>query len=577
MLLHDLRLALRSQPWARPLRLANIRRRQRQGVIPDWRALLGSDWERWVDLRDRAAADPAAPRILIATSVGLHATAAAFDSYLAAALTVRGARCDIFLCDQELPACMAADYSWYADPGSFAQHGSSRDLCTVCFKPAAGLFGSSGLGLTLQRYSQFLNDEQRRQADQIAAEADVSELESLEVDGVPVGEHALAGTLRFLARGEIDRQNPAVQAVLRRYLSAACRSLASFRALLDREGYDIVIGHHGIYVPQGIIAAEAARRRTRFVSWNTAYRKGCFIFSHGDTYHRTMLDEPVEAWDELQLDGERTRRLHQYLNDRARGTQDWISFHPPEQAGEALAVDALGLDPDKPLITLLTSVIWDAQLHYHQRAFRNQIEWLLQTIEYFRSRPDLQLAVRVHPAELRGFLPSRQRMEDEVRQAGGALPRNVRIIPPQASVSTYALCDASNAVVIYATKTGIEAAARGIPVIVAGESWLRGKGIGFECADAECYRRILDRLPFDGRLGAERTTRAERYAYHFFFRRMIALPGIQKSRWHGIPLQLAPMDLDTLREGGHEGLDAVMSGVLRGTPFSVDTKSDSLD
>ena len=71
------------------------------------------------------------------------------------------------------------------------------------------------------------------------------------------------------------------------------------------------------------------------------------------------------------------------------------------------------------------------------------------------------------------------------------------------------LADASDAVIIYATKTGIELAARGIPVIVAGESWLRGKGIGFDCDDAGAYERMLATLPFGRRLDAERTARAQ--------------------------------------------------------------------
>ena len=35
------------------------------------------------------------------------------------------------------------------------------------------------------------------------------------------------------------------------------------------------------------------------------------------------------------------------------------------------------------------------------------------------------------------------------------------------------------------------------------------------------------RLPFGKRLDAERTARAQSYAYHFFFRRMIQLPGLR--------------------------------------------------
>ena len=59
--------------------------------------------------------------------------------------------------------------------------------------------------------------------------------------------------------------------------------------------------------------------------------------------------------------------------------------------------------------------------------------------------------------------------------------------------------------IIYATKTGIELAARGIPVIVAGESWLRGKEIGFDCDDRQAYDTLLAALPVGHRLDAERT------------------------------------------------------------------------
>ena len=97
--------------------------------------------------------------------------------------------------------------------------------------------------------------------------------------------------------------------------------------------------------------------------------------------------------------------------------------------------------------------------------------------------------------------------------------------------------------IIYATKTGIELAARGIPVIVAGEAWLRGKGIGFDCDDAGAYERMLASLPFGKRLDAERIARAQAYAYHFFFRRMITLPGLRRARVPGVPYEIAPLGL----------------------------------
>jgi len=90
---------LRLQSWMQPVRLANLKRRQRGGLFPDWRELLGSDWPRFEAMREAVKANSKAPRVLIATSTGVHAGASVFDSYLAVALTARGARCDVALCD----------------------------------------------------------------------------------------------------------------------------------------------------------------------------------------------------------------------------------------------------------------------------------------------------------------------------------------------------------------------------------------------------------------------------------------------------------------------------------------------
>ncbi len=37
-----LKQRLRAQPWMQPIRLANLKWRQRHGLFPDWREILGS-------------------------------------------------------------------------------------------------------------------------------------------------------------------------------------------------------------------------------------------------------------------------------------------------------------------------------------------------------------------------------------------------------------------------------------------------------------------------------------------------------------------------------------------------------
>ena len=110
---------------------------------------------------------------------------------------------------------------------------------------------------------------------------------------------------------------------------------------------------------------------------------------------------------------------------------------------------------------MLTNVFWDAQLHYRANAFDDMLDWVLETIGYFAQRPDLQLLIRIHPAEVRGTIPSRQPLLAEIQAAFPELPANVFVIPPESNSSTYAAMYACDSVLIYGTKTGVELSATG--------------------------------------------------------------------------------------------------------------------
>ena len=80
-------------------------------------------------------------------------------------------------------------------------------------------------------------------------------------------------------------------------------------------------------------------------TWNVAYRKRRFIFSHDDTYHHTLMTEPREHWENLDLSPAQERELMQYLSSRREGLFDWIVFHRPDAAGSAGASPQARLDP----------------------------------------------------------------------------------------------------------------------------------------------------------------------------------------------------------------------------------------
>lgn len=526
---------------------------------PDWRAVLSNSNERWDDVL--AGAD-GGKKVLIATSIGSHLAAMQMETTLAAALSLRGAHVQALLCDGILPGCQMCEPRFFSNTQRFAQHGPNKDLCGNCFEPGRKVYDD--LGIFVHNYSSYLTDDDRELAERLSTQVTLSDLENFELEGLQIGEHAKAGALRFYARATIDNE-PHAETVLRRYLKAAILTAQSTKRLFEQEQYNVAVFHHGIYVPQGIIGEVARQLGVRVVNWNPAYRRNCFIFSHGDTYHHTLMDEPVSTWEEMDWTPEREETISRYLHSRWQGENDWIRFTENPFFEKDRILKEIGCDTSRPIIGCLTNVMWDAQLHYPANAFPNMLEWLLRTVRYFENRSDLQLVIRVHPAEIRGSVPTRQPVVKELKEHYPVLPPNVFIVPPESNISTYVLAELCDSVIIYGTKTGVELTSVGIPVIVAGEAWIRNKGITSDADSIVGYEAILDALPSKKKLGADVTSRAKKYAYHFFFRRMIPIDVFDEtSAWPPYSFIGKLTDLET---GADAGLDCVCNGILHGTPF----------
>ena len=551
----------------RATRLARRWYYARRDAYPDWRPILAANSELW---RSARASAQGGPRVLLATAIGSYAHAVTLESALAAALTFRGAEVHALLCDGSMTACAECEASLYPNIERFARHGPSRDLCRNCLEPAERVYRQ--LGVTVHKYGDWLTPDDRANARRVAEGVALADLRTFTVDGLAIGEHAYAGALRFFATGSLDGE-PHAEAIVRRYLESALITAYATRRLLRALQFTSTVVTHGIYVPWGIVAEVSRQENVHVSTWNVAYRKRRFIFSHDDTYHHTLLTEPREHWETMQLSPTQEDELMHYLRSRREGLFDWIVFHRPNRQEPQAIGRQVGLDQSKPIIGLLTNVSWDAQLHYPANAFPSMLEWLVQTCEYFATRPDLQLLIRVHPAEISGFPPSRQPILQELARRIPRLAPNIHVVPPESGLSTYGLMSLCNAAIIYGTKMGVELSSVGIPVVVAGEAWVRNKGITYDASSRDEYFAILNRLPFAEGLRPEQLARARRYAYHFFFNRMIPLPFIEPNA--GFPVYR--LELNRLQQllPGDTGLDTICNGILGRTPFVLNRPETS--
>ena len=534
--------------------------------FPDWQTILDADRAIWDEARRRAATGPA---VLIGSTVGGYGAGSVFESMLSVALTLRGARVHTLLCDRALPGCQRAEHVDLPDPSVLVEYRLQERLCDRCY--LTGRYHFDPLGLTNHRIGDLATKAEKLVARRLAREIPAEQIRSFVQDGLAIGDHAYAGALRYFARGDLDAE-PLGEQVLRRYLEASLLMATASTRLIRREAIQIAAFNHGLYVPQGVLGEVCRSLDVRVANWNPAYRTSCFIFSHGDTYHHTLMAEPTDAWDTLPWTPQMEEEILAYLKSRWGGSRDWIWFHHEPDEDFAAYAREVGMDLAKPTVALLTNVMWDAQLHYPSNAFPSMLDWVLQTIDYFKGRPELQLLIRVHPAEIRGTAASRQPLVPEIERAYPQLPPNVFVIPPESQVSTYAAVANVNAAIIYGTKTGVELTSTGIPTIVAGEAWIRNKGLTLDASSPEDYFAILDRLPLAERMPPEQVRRARMYAYHFFFRRMVPVPSMVPTKAVP-PFKLAIESIEDLLPGCQPGLDVICDGILQGTPFIFPAES----
>ena len=531
--------------------------------MPDWRNLLATNQSLWERARAEAKTGP---KVLIATNVGGHGPVGVMESMLAVALTLRGANVHTLLCDKALPGCLKAEHADLPNPDVVVERKLPELICNGCVWRGEAMI--IPLGTALEHISGNVTPDEKAEALKISERVPCAEIGHYTYEGLAVGEHAKAGALRYFARGDLAAE-PLGEPVMRRYLEAAMLTVFAVRRLIAKHEFEVAVFHHGLYVPQGIVGEVCRQMGVRVVNWYVSYRKNTFIFSHGNTYHHTLMTEPVDSWQDMSWSAKHRSDIESYLNSRWFGSRDWISFHekPQNIDGDFQDfADAAGLDLSKPIIGMLTNVVWDAQLHYPANAFPSMIDWAIDTIRYFAERPDLQLLIRVHPAEVRGTCRSRQPILDEIARAIGQLPCNVFVIPPESSVSTYRAMEHCDSVIIYGTKTGVELTSMGIPTIVAGEAWIRGKGLTQDATSTDHYRQILDTLPVKRRMDEATRERARKYAYHFFFRRMIPMP-FMVPNGNGTLYDVGIKRLDDLLPAGDIGLDVICYGVFTGSPF----------
>ena len=104
-------------------------------------------------------------------------------------------------------------------------------------------------------------------------------------------------------------------------------------------------------------------------------------------------------------------------------------------------LNKIGVDLKKPIIGILTNIIWDAQIIYKNNIFDNMVDWLISSIKHLSKRQDIQVVVRCHPGEVNSDRVSKQKVKETIYENFKKIPENLKIIDSDNNISTYTFAD----------------------------------------------------------------------------------------------------------------------------------------
>jgi hypothetical protein len=533
--------------WGRGREAAGFARLPRPFDPPEWHALR--------DLaRTAGPPAPGAERVLFMSWRGwsFHL---AVETVLAHAVLRRGGAPVFAYCGGRLPVCDVMPVN-AAPPMP----------CHSCREYASGAITAAGFDSVALQDVLDVGVTVKLARQRVAGLSTVAECEAYMDQGIPLGRLVRISVAWFLARGTLS-DTPETVETYRSFLVRGIVVARGLRSILKRTGAQRIFMLNGTFFAEAIMIALAEQRGIPFGTYEKGFIHDGLVMTPGAAASR--LEVPDEAWvsaREAPLSDTESEAIDAYLGNRRSGGGSLDNFWRIRVDDLDRIRQELHLSSGRPLVVMFCNILWDSAVMGRDLAFPSMGAWVVEGIRWAESHPELDLVIRIHPAEiqLRNH-PTRERMAKHIAQNFEALPANVRVVQADDPTSSYVLMDIATLGLVYTSTVGLELAARGVPVLVAATTHYRGRGFTVDPETAAEYWAEADRALASPPAGDDRDrTRelARRYAALFFFRFHNVLAAVTEDGRSRPRIRAATAsDLDP---GVDPALDRVVSGILDG-------------
>jgi len=473
---------------------------------------------------------------------------------IALALELRGHKCNFVNCDSFLVNSCNSGFFPYL----------SKTKCSICHIYAEKLLKLSKI--RTHWIGNFISDEEKADAYFLIDELQPSQFEYFVYRGLVLGEIVKCSIGHFL-RTDTFGGTPEEVAVYRNWLVSAVMMTHICERLISKFRPDVVVMMSGMFMPEQVMFTLAQKENIRVITAEIGYQAETLSFHHNRfaDYQNDLCWEMVK---DIPLTDREESELDKYLLGRRKCQNYTINYWPTQTSNINFITDELQLDRTKKLAVMFTNLTWDSAVYKKDIAFINMWDWIISTINYFSDNQDLQLVIRIHPAEK--IIPgaSRDSVTQRIRSNYRVLPNNIKVVLPENDISSYTLMEMGDLSIVYTSTMGMEIAAFGKPVMVTGDVHYRGKGFTIDVNSKDEYFQLLDDFFKHGKriLPDSWLKTARRYAYFSFFQSSIPFRLVSHRSIEDVP-NFNYQSLEDLQPGKEANLDSICNSIINAKPF----------
>lgn len=369
----------------------------------------------------------------------------------------------------------------------------------------------------------------------VASVVQQQDLLDLRYAGIAIGRFVVSTLMRRLRKGSIDPSSPDIAAPLAQAIAASVRAADVARQIVSRYRPALVSFFDRGYTPDGELFEVALASGARAFTLNGAHRGGLVMSKRygPENKSRHFAAPSPEVWARL-----RSLRWSdakwQSLKDeiersyRSGAWYDEVGTQFNKQIVDRQEIShVLDIDPNKKTAIIFPHLFWDATFFWGDDLFADYKAWFCEALKCAARNDRVNWVVKVHPAGLvkdvrDGYAGESSEMV-AIRETLGTLPRHIKLIPPDSTISTFSLFDIMDYCLTVRGTIGVEAAAFGAAVITAGTGRYDNCGFTLDPRSPAEYIDLLGRIDTVPAPSAHQIETARRYAYGLFLARPLQL------------------------------------------------------